>query len=129
MNKKPWYIWFSIFAFIVLWADMARRVKLSPKNSGLWSRASLNTIKYFLVYAIAPMVVTLYLLYFTVGRNLSEDSAALELVYAVVLVVLYLGGICAAYKLSVWRKTNLAHLLPGYEPPSEDKPQDDDTIS
>ena len=32
MNKKPWYIWLSILAFIVLWGDTVRKILFTRKN-------------------------------------------------------------------------------------------------
>ena len=46
-NKKTWYVWFSLLAFMYLWGDTSRRIKYTKrgrKEGGyeLWSKACNN---------------------------------------------------------------------------------------
>ena len=124
--KKPWYIWFSLLALALLWGDTAWRTKFSRENIGIWTRACWNIFKLSMAYLIAPLLIFGLLIDIAIMRRVPEGSLIYEFGLGLVLVVVYFSGVYVTYRHLKWRKENMAHLLPGYEPPSEDKPQDDD---
>ena len=130
-DKKPWYIWFSVVAFMLLSGDTARRIKFSPKNVGLWNRASIHIMKlwgfYVMFIPICLAIILGLVLEAILSNGVVEGSIVEAVVIYIVLLAIYCMGIYATYRHSKWRNENIAHLLPGYVSPSEDTQTDDNS--
>lgn len=118
-SKKPWYIWFSIFALIFLWGDTSRKIKSSRENLGLWKHAVGNMAKVSIVWTVLPLIIVGILADRLILRNFPEQPIVFELVNIMILLALYLGGVYATYKHSVWRKENISDLIAGKQQQAE----------
>jgi len=121
--KKKWYIWFSIFAFMFLWADTSRRIMFTKKNYEIWSRACGQLFKLFGGYVILPIMLVSILVGFPLSRlDIYEGSLLNELFNMLNLILVYLGGVYATYRHDIWRKENISHLFKNYKPPDNETP-------
>lgn len=130
-EKKPWYIWFSLFAFAILWGDTSRRIKFFRSDfndtSGLWGKACANSFKLILISLILPIFLFGVLGNFVLPE-MEYDSIFMEIVMTIFFFVLYFLGVYAAYRHHVWRQENISHLITKHSPSKgsdedEEKPQ------
>ena len=118
-DKAPWYIWFSAPAFLLLWGDTSRRIKVfgksydrSVKNATydrfiLWNRAVLVAAKlwggYFMFATFAVAYISgIIFQYFGLPPGYGAMPA---------LIYMYLMGVYITRKLYFWRKKNIPNLL------------------
>ncbi len=115
MKQKPWYIWFSVPAFLILTTDTMWKVLYSKKNPlktlkttydlDLWLKL-MGQMFINMVIIIVPMILVLNLFgYF--GSIVPDLLLILEFVQ---LVILYVLGVCAAYRQEVWRRKNISKV-------------------
>ena len=111
-NKKPWYIWFSAVAFMLLWSNTTRQIKYEKSKRHMWPRACWNGLKLWGTYVMFIPISSLVLLgrlatfithMISVNLNLEIVATILSLY---VLLAIYLGGVYATYKHYIWRKEN-----------------------
>jgi len=121
-QKKPWYIWLSVLAFVFLWSDSSRRLKFSRKNLGLWYRSVGNALKLWSVYVMIIPISFGIFMDRVILRNVPNESLLYEIMISILLLLVYIGGVYATYRHSVWRKENISHLLKN----SNQQPLDDD---
>jgi len=110
-HKKPWYIWLSLLAFLILWGDTGRRIKAREFNQDfdLWMSACGNFFKLSLFYTIVP-----FILFSVLVRILGEafnDPIVSNITISLFLIALYFLGVFITYRHSVWREENIYHLL------------------
>ena len=111
MNKKNWYIWLSVFAFLALWFDTSKKLKYKREHIGLSNRATLNLMKLTFIYiTILPAVIGI-IVGSTVLRNVPYESILFELLNYGILFLIYLGGVYSSHNHLVWRENNMSHLL------------------
>ena len=114
MNKKPWYICFSLVAFALLWGDTAMRIKVfrgnSKNNMDLWNRACMNILQLGFLCGILPPIFIAVIANFVLG-GIEPNSLISEVVLSIILFATYLSGVYAAYKHHKWRVENISHLL------------------
>jgi len=118
MNNKPrlpWYIWFSVIDFAILWGDTARRIKFSRvsfwDDFDLWSKACFNMIRLFVMYILAPIII-LSILIGRIFDNALDIPFSIEVAGSILLfLALYLSSVYAVYRHIVLRRTNIVHLL------------------
>jgi len=111
INKNsPWYIWFSVFAFIFLWSDTTRRLKLNRSYRSIWYRALGNAFKLWLCYIILPIPIIGFIIDRVFIRLSSPESFIYEWAPVLILIPIYLGGVYVAYKHFIWRSKNMPHL-------------------
>jgi len=79
--------------------------------------------KLSVAYILLPLVLLSVFANVFILSNVPDESILYEIVVSIVLLSLYFFGVYVTYRHLKWRKENMAHLLPGYEPPSEDKPE------
>ena len=121
MKKNSWYIWLSIFGFMLLSCDTARRIRSrkTPREEkfSLWMRLCLNDLKLFVVYIILPIVIVGNILSFVLLDMLSLDSESLEVELVMVgfFIMLYFLGVLMTHKHVIWRNNNISHLLKSKE--------------
>ena len=93
-QKKPWYIWLSLFGFMYLAGDTARRIRVircakedREKNFILWNRSVLNIWKLMLLYIGGPPIFLAALseLIF----DFSEAGSPAATVRNIILLVMY----------------------------------------
>jgi uncharacterized membrane protein YbjE (DUF340 family) len=105
-RKMPWYIWFSILAFAILWANTKKQAILYDKTGRLHMRALGQLFKWFFIM-VSPVV----LLGVVLGVLLSSaDPFIREMSLFAPLILLYVLGIFSTYKHAQWRKKNILHL-------------------
>jgi hypothetical protein len=118
MSKKPWYIWLSIPAFMLLTWDTSKRIHAPPFHNPftlmrdserflLQIKSSLNVIVLWACLVMLPMVS--FILYDALLSNKYPQLSSM--VGAVLFVSLYLLGVYATYKHVIWREKNISHLL------------------
>ena len=111
---KPWYIWLSIFTFIFMWVDTARRIKLTKKlevdfdAQGLWLKALGNFFWLWGFFIMIPVVLFSQLQSFA---DTSFGSIWSNIISISILICMYLLGVFIAYKHLAWREKNISHLL------------------
>lgn len=116
-NKKPWYIWLSFIALVVLSRDTSRRISHSPKFSEFsgWERGATYIFKTAVFYVLIPsfcIAIPVGILFITLFPDLYlAENIAISIWY----FVLYLSGVRATYKHVIWRKENIPDLLNGTE--------------
>ena len=120
-HKKHWYIWFSILAFILLWSDTTKRLKFSRENIKRWHRSLKNALKLWCFYVMLIPISFAVLMDRLFLRSVPNESIHYEIMIVVVLVLIYLGGVRATYRHSVWRKENIADLIAGIEQKADDE--------
>ena len=114
MNKRPWCIWFSLLAFAILCADTMWRALYYKKmpfeplktNSGvnLWLRVIGEIFFNAGIVIMVPMILLLNLFGY-LGNRVPE---LIRLLQVVQLLILYVLGVYAAYRLIVWRRANIS---------------------
>ena len=112
--KKPWYIWLSLPAFMILWGDTVRRLMTSKNKDiigkglvfNMWLKALGN------MFAIVICCLMLPMLLFAVLLNATASNG---IVYVVVsysaLICLYFLGVYATYRHAFWRENNISQIL------------------
>ena len=124
MKSKPWFVWFSVLAFIAIWADTSRKI-LHSKNKffdfandsmrlNIWFSALWNAFS-----SLLGLIISVILL----GVVFSYLSLAFPFITKALVVVLnltlYLLGVFITYRHIEWRKKNLVkisgELLPDTE--------------
>lgn len=116
-HKKPWQMWLSLLGFMILMGDTSMRIKVPSMSDneyldslGLWGKACGN----FFVLVIPSIFVPLALTYVFARiffPDVAEGSIEYELVAGVRLLFMYIAGVYATYRHSVWREKNISHLL------------------
>jgi len=112
MKKRPWYIWFSLPAFIALWGDTIRRIMVVPKGSlniandskrlSLWARAIGHMFSSMLILTLPLLAISL--LFELIVGKIPELQLILV---AIFFTVFYLIGVFVAYRFVIWREKNL----------------------
>ena len=112
-NKKPWYIWLSLFGFMFIAGDTSRRIKMKRDNFDLWIRACLHMWKLMILYIIIPIPIGSFLVGIILDNvefvNTLGDYAGSY----IMLIILYFLFVIATYRHVVWRRKNIPHLLGG----------------
>lgn len=114
LKKRPWYIWFSILAGLILIIDSSWRILFSSKEQYeqkyMKSVLVINSNGQMLLFTIRIMIplILLTILYELLGENNIELRL---LVSFMQIPVAYFSGVYATYKFSEWRQKHLAHLL------------------
>ena len=128
-NTKPWYIWFSLVAFVILWGDTARRIKVMKggywDNFDLWLRACGMSFKLWVLHLFVPLAVLASLANYLL-RDVPEESLVPEIVMLMILLVIYFLNVYSTYKLVLWRNKNIPHLLTGPFASKKNKVEKDD---
>ncbi len=116
MKQKPWYIWFSIPAFLILAVETMWKVLYSEKNPlkplkanydlNLWLKVIGQLFLNMIIIIIVPMILVLYL--FEYLGNIAPDL--LQTLKFVQLLILYVLGVCAAYRQEMWRRKNISKV-------------------
>ena len=114
-NKKTWYIWFSLLAFMFLWGDTSRRIKYTKrgrKEGGyeLWSKACNNFFRMGCFYFFLPIIIT------SIFANIilwifSNNQMVGEILSFFIFIIIYLSGIVITDKHKQWRDENIFHLI------------------
>jgi len=114
MTNKPWYIWFSIFAFLVLWSDTTRKLKYTREYLGLWYRATGNLLKLSCVYILfIPIASTMLLGYLAEGLSrllsieVSNQYIVDNIFASIIFIFIYFGGVYATYRHALWRREHI----------------------
>ena len=133
--KKPWYIWFSLLALIILSGDTAVRVKFMKgywENFDLWIRACGFLSKLWFLYLFIPSGVLTFLSGYILSLadyfipSASQHPLTQEILDSLVFLVIYLLNVYSTYKLVLWRNKNIPHLLTGPFAPKKNKVEKDD---
>lgn len=111
MNNKPWYIWFSVFAFMIVWGDTARRIKYNRDNWEFWPGALWNGLRLWIFYVMFIPVTFGTITGNLFLRDAPSDSTAFNLIALATLTLIYLGGVRATYQHYKWRKDKIYHLI------------------
>jgi len=125
-HKAPWYIWFSFFAFGVLWFNTMARIIIT-KNRHLRNSALGNLFKLSVVFIILPMlvVVLLYSVSLSIFSISTSESLADYIFTFILLLSMYFCGVCVAYGHIIWRRENMSHLV-GNKRQQDDNDERDD---
>ena len=118
MKRAPWYIWFSIFAYIILIIDTHIRIarhssKCQDAAIGSPSLQSKATKSFWTVGILVLVLPTLaFMLFLILLENIfGIDSIWARMVDTLPPIFFYLAGICATYRYALWRTKNIPHLL------------------
>ena len=114
MKRKPWYIWFSLPAFLILAVDSMWKVLYAKKNTlnplkmnydlDLWLNVIRQLFFNMIIIIMVPMILVLYLF----GYLGSIVPDLLQILEFVQLLILYILGVCAAYRQEMFRRKNVA---------------------
>jgi len=107
---KPWYIWFSFLAFLILSIDTLRRCKFFNIIKGIDSKlieAAINIFALFAIFVMLPFIL------FSIATNLAlqavvEGSAVHSITIYARIPMFYLSGVYATYRHFIWRTKNLS---------------------
>lgn len=127
MKQKPWYIWFSIPAFLMLAVDTMWKVLYSIKNPlrplktnydlNLWLKVIGQLFFNMTILIIVPMILVLH--FFEYLASIAPDL--LQTLEFMQLLILYVFGVCAAYRQEMWRRKNISKV-------AKDKNHGDGTV-
>jgi len=105
--KKPWYIWFSFIALVVLCIDTIGRVSFLSKS---WGMAIGNMFKIATLYMMIPLILlipisSLLLIFFPTSYLIQN------IVLYMCFIGIYLSGVYGTCEHVIWRKENMPDLL------------------
>ena len=116
MFKNKYFVLLSFVAFGLIWQSIGWRIRVMRNgafdidNLGLWGKACGKFIKLCLLCIVAPvaLVSTIYNLLSPDLHALNIDQDTIINVALIVLLsLLYMLGVYAAYSLLKWKKINL----------------------
>jgi len=118
MRKKPWYIWLSVPALLVLSFTTAGYVSRYEKvhNIGIFNSSSFywkargNSFLLILVVIMLPLAFFM-LIFLAAEYYAGRGSFFAILVNGIMLIFLYLSGVYATYRHVQWRERNIPHML------------------
>ena len=103
-SYKPWYIWFSIPALLLLWGDTSRRIKvLKDNNLERWTKACWNLCKISVLVIVLPLFISGHLISIITGDMVAEPLMQ-EIIASILLIQLYFQGVISAHRHAAWRK-------------------------
>jgi len=116
--SKPWYIVFSFFTYVFLWADLGWRFHRLRKNTSrnshaygelelLWFKAVGVYFSLMVGFMLAPSIIMGYIVRFIQDNH---NDIWFDFMEQAPGVVLYLTGVYISYKLVAWRKKNILPL-------------------
>ncbi len=106
MKRKPWYIWFSIFAFVILWATTEGDFESTWKDKhkfNLWLKALGNGIKLMILFFIFPIAI-FPIAFEHLTPLFPQLIPAREYIE---IGILYFVGVYITYRLAFWRAKNM----------------------
>lgn len=114
MINKPWYIWFSVVAFLLLSIDTERKIMFNRVYRSLWNSASWNLVKLWGIYIMLLPLLSGILLSYLVDMILRlfsvyvpEDSLINSVMQLVLFIFIYVGGVYATYRHALWRREHI----------------------
>ena len=113
-KKRPWYIWFSFLAIVILWGDTTKRINANRNSLDdfytTWFQAVWNLVSSMVGFVFLPFGI----LGFIADRifyDYPNDSIQMEIVGTTAFIAFYFCGVYAAHRHAKWRKENIADLL------------------
>jgi len=110
-EKKSWYIWLSLIAFMTLWsrasvqiASMKKRGRAGMHFDRLWMGALGKMFSGFFIVIVPSLIITnlfVPLFYPFLGGHLRDVQGIFG------LVSVYFTGVYAAHRFDSWAKKNL----------------------
>jgi len=108
IKKFPWYIWFSVFAFMSLVVATMFQTRASSKRklpNNIWGLQMRNFWYIVFKYMMLPMLVTVIIL-----NVLSRFIPLGGIADSLPDVAFYTCGVICAYKHDLWRRKHGLHL-------------------
>lgn len=90
-----------------LWSNTAKKVKYGYRNTGLWARACWNGLSLWGLYVMLIPALFAVLAGRTFMRNVPSDSILHNILFFIVFVLIYFGGVYATYRHAVWRREHI----------------------
>ena len=117
MTTRPWYIWFSALAFMILWGDTSLKVKYHRDTRVHWPGALWNGVRLWGLHIMILPLVSLHLILLvltTIDNVLSShitESIPRDVWPYILLLLIYINGVYITIKHIEWRHKNIPHLL------------------
>ena len=115
VKKKPWYIWLSIPAFILLWGDSSRRIMFGKPYYNINDGHKINLGARFwgntFILWVGHLMILLPIFAMLMSR-INRAAPSLSLITEwTTFILAYLLGVYITYKHAIWREKNIPHYL------------------